>query len=76
MSKIKQLVNNMNLVKVRFTIQLLTFILFVYGGYFAIDFGSRLPIFACPYNGEAVGTCYLIPLQHQLSRPTEIYSQP
>ena len=72
MSKIKQLVNNMNLIKVRFTIQLLTFILFVYGGYFAIDFGSRLPIFACPYNKEAVGACYLIPLQHQLGMPAQI----
>ena len=62
----------MNLKKVRFVIQLFSFILFVYGGYFAIDLGSKLPIFACPYNGESGGACYLIPLQHQLSMPAQI----
>lgn len=62
----------MNLQKVRFMIQLFSFILFVYGGYFAIDLGSKLPIFACPYNGDAAGACYLIPLQHQLSMPAQI----
>ena len=72
MGKIKKLVNNMNLTKVRFTIQLLTFVLFVYGGYFAVNLGSNLPIFACPYNGEAAGACYLIPLQHQLSMPAQV----
>ncbi|MDY0403210.1 4Fe-4S binding protein [Sulfurovum sp.] len=72
MQKIKKMINNMNLQKVRFIIQLFSFILFVYGGYFAIDLGSKLPIFACPYNGEAAGACYLIPLQHQLSMPAQI----
>lgn len=62
----------MNLQRVRFIIQLFSFILFVYGGYFAIDLGSKLPVFACPYNGEAAGACYLIPLQHQLSMPVQI----
>ena len=66
MNKIKNTINNMNLKKVRFVIQILTFILFVYGGYFAIDLGSRLPIFACAFNSETPGACYLIPLQHQL----------
>ncbi len=72
MNKIKTMINNMNLIKVRFVIQLLTFILFVYGGYFAIDLGSRLPVFACPFNGEAAGACYLIPLQHQLGMPAQV----
>jgi ferredoxin-type protein NapH len=71
-NKIKKTVNNMNLHKVRFIIQILAFILFVYGGYFAIDFGSKLPIFTCPYNKAAPGACYLIPLQHQLSIPTKV----
>ncbi|MDA3946759.1 MAG: 4Fe-4S binding protein [Helicobacteraceae bacterium] len=71
-SKIKDLINNMNLAKVRFWTQLVTFVLFVYGGYFAIDLGSELPIFACPYNGESAGACYLIPLQHQLSMPAKV----
>jgi len=72
LKKIHTILNNMNLQKVRFTVQLLSFVLFVYGGYFAIDFGSKLPIFACPYNKEAVGACYLIPLQHQLSMPAQV----
>lgn len=72
MNRLKKMINNMNLFKVRFTIQLLTFVLFVYGGYFAIELGSKLPVFACPYNTEAAGACYLIPLQHQLSMPAQI----
>jgi polyferredoxin len=71
-SKIKNFINNMNLIRFRFWIQLISFVLFVYGGYFAIELGSRLPIFACPYNGESAGACYMIPLQHQLAMPTEI----
>jgi ferredoxin-type protein NapH len=72
MTKLKRIVNNMNLSKVRFWIQLITFVLFVYGGYLAIDLGSRLPIFACPYNDGAPGACYMIPLQHQLGMNTEV----
>lgn len=71
-SKIKRIINNMNLKRVRFWTQLLTFILFVYGGYFSIELGSKLPIFACPYNEQSAGACFLIPLQHQLSMPTQI----
>ncbi len=70
--KIAKAVNNMNLYRVRFIIQLLTFILFVYGGYFAVSLGSSLPIFACPYNRDSAGACYLVPLQHQFSMPTQI----
>lgn len=72
MPKIKRYLNNINLIRFRFWIQLVTFILFVYGGYFAIDFGSRLPIFACPYNTQSAGACYMIPMQHQLGMPTQI----
>jgi len=71
-SKIKKIINNMNLSRVRFWIQLFSFVLFVYGGYFAIDLGSKLPIFTCPYNEQSGATCYLIPLQHQLSMPAQI----
>jgi ferredoxin-type protein NapH len=70
--KIKNFINNMNLVRVRFWTQLITFILFIYGGYFAIALGSKLPIFACPYNTKSAGACYMIPLQHQLSMPIQI----
>lgn len=71
-NKIKRYINNVNLVRVRFWTQVITFILFVYGGYFAIELGSRLPIFACPYNSQSAGACYMIPLQHQLGMPTQI----
>lgn len=70
--KIREIVNGMNLVRVRFWIQLVTFVFFVYGGYFTIELGSKLPVFACPYNAQSAGACYLIPLQHQLSMPTQI----
>ena len=70
--RIKKIVNNVNLYRFRFIIQLLTFILFVYGGYFAVNLGSSLPIFSCPYNEQSGATCYLIPLQHQLAMPTQI----
>lgn len=71
-SKIKNIINNMNLVRVRFWTQIITFVFFVYGGYFAIELGSKLPIFACPYNTNSAGACFLIPLQHQLSMPTQV----
>jgi len=72
LSRLKKTVNNVNLIRFRNIIQILTFVLFIYGGYFAIDFGSKLPIFACPYNDTTAGACYLIPLQHQLSMPTQV----
>jgi ferredoxin-type protein NapH len=70
--KVKNFINNGDLRKVRFYTQIITFILFVYGGYFAISFGSSFPIFVCPFNSESAATCYLISLQHQLARPTQV----
>ncbi len=75
-NKIKNFINNGDLRKVRFWIQLVSFVLFVYGGYLAINFGSSFPIFTCPYNGDVSATCYLISLQHQLALPTKILFSP
>lgn len=75
-NKIRNFINNGDLRKVRFWIQLASFILFVYGGYLAINFGSSFPIFTCPYNGDVSATCYLISLQHQLALPTKILFSP
>ncbi|MDD5405581.1 MAG: 4Fe-4S binding protein [Sulfurovaceae bacterium] len=75
-NKIKNFINNGDLRKVRFWIQLISFILFVYGGYWAINLGSSFPVFACPYNGHAGATCYLISLQHQLSMPAKVLFSP
>ncbi|MDD5057562.1 MAG: 4Fe-4S binding protein [Sideroxydans sp.] len=67
---IRDAVNQVHFNRFRFWFQLLAFALFVYGGYLAIDFGSRLPFFSCGYNQEGrAGVCYLLPLQHQLSQP-------
>jgi ferredoxin len=66
---VRDAVNQVNFNRFRFWFQLFGFILFVYGGYAAIDLGSRLPFFSCGFNQEGRGgVCYLLPLQHQLSR--------
>ncbi len=72
MERIRSKINNGDLRRFRFWVQIVSFVIFVYGGYFAMDLGSSFPIFTCPYNEESGATCYLISLQHQLSRPTEM----
>ncbi len=69
MSKIKKVINYMDLRKVRFWVQIFFFVFFIYGGYLAIDLGNEMPIFSCGYNRENGGGCYFLGLQHQLARP-------
>ncbi|WP_200762269.1 4Fe-4S binding protein [Nitrosophilus alvini] len=71
MSRIKYFINRSDIRKFRFWIQLLTFVLFIYGGYLAIDLGREIPVFSCGYNDKTGGMCYFMPLQHQLARPWE-----
>lgn len=59
----------MNVQRLRLIVQLISFVILVYGGYFAIDFGSRLPTFSCAFVEGNGGACFLISLQHQLARP-------
>jgi polyferredoxin len=66
MNKIKTFLNNADVSRFRFWVQIFSFILFVYGGYWGITVAQNLPIFACPYNHATGGTCFLISLQHQL----------
>jgi len=66
LKRIKQKTDMANVSRLRFWIQLLTFLLFAYGGYFLIHIGSQVPSFACPYNQGSPGTCYLIAMQHGL----------
>ncbi len=66
MKKIRTFINNSNLSRFRFYFQIAAFILFIYGGYFSITISEKLPVFACPFNKISGGTCYLLPLQHQL----------
>ena len=66
MKKIKNYINNANISRFRFYIQILAFALFVYGGYLFIHVGSKVPAFVCPYSSGSSGTCYLIAAQHGL----------
>ena len=70
MAKLTQAIDHMNLKRFRFWFQLSAFVFIIYGGMLAVDLGNSLPTFSCGYNqtGRA-GVCYLLPLQHQLSRP-------
>jgi len=67
--KIKNIINNINLRKFRFIVQLIFFIIFVYGGYLVIDLGREIPMFSCGYNDKCGGSCFFLALQHQLARP-------
>lgn len=70
MKRLKDAVDRVDLNRFRFWFQLAMFALLVYGGYLAVDLGSRLPMFSCGFNEEGrAGVCYLLPLQHQLSLP-------
>ncbi len=70
LQSLRDAVNQVHFNRFRFWFQLLAFVLFVYGGYLAIDLGSRLPFFSCGYNQQGrAGVCYLLPLQHQLGLP-------
>ncbi len=69
LQRVRGAVNRVDFNRFRFWFQLVAFVLFVYGGYFAIDLGSKLPFFSCGYNQDGrAGVCYLLPLQHQLGR--------
>lgn len=68
-SKIRKWINNGNVSGFRFWIQIITFVLFVYGSYFLIQVGQNLPTFACPYNPGSPGTCFLMSVQHQMHTP-------
>ncbi len=59
----------MNVQRIRLIVQSILFIVLTYGALFYIDLGSRLPTFSCAYVDDNGGGCFLIGLQHMLSRP-------
>jgi len=65
-NRLQKHINNSNLSRFRLIVQILAFLLLIYGGYASIHIGTSIPTFACPYNQECPGTCYLISAQHQL----------
>lgn len=69
MTRLRTAINNVDLRRFRFWLQLLFFALFVYGGYLAINLGQYLPTFSCGFNNEGRGgVCFFLPLQHMLAR--------
>jgi len=71
---LRRRVNNMNLVRFRFWFQIAAFAFIVYGGYIGLDFGNKLPTFACVYNAEGTGgKCYVGMLQHDLKHPIDMF---
>jgi polyferredoxin len=67
-TRIRAAINNVNLRRFRFWAQIGFFLLFVYGGYFAINLSNELPTFACAFNREGRGgVCFLMPLQHLMA---------
>lgn len=50
-------------------VQLLFFLLLVYGGTLALNLGDQLPTFACVFGKERGGSCYLMGFQHQMALP-------
>jgi len=65
-SRLKKYINNSNISRFRLVFQIIAFLFLIYGGYLSINIGTSIPTFACPYNQECPGTCYLISVQHQL----------
>jgi len=65
MNRINTFLNNGNINRFRTIVQILTFVLLMYGGLAHISISERIPTFACPYNPASGGTCYLIAIQHQ-----------
>ncbi len=53
----------MKIFKLRFRIQLITFVILTYGGRIGLNFSHALPCFACPYVSGCAGHCYLMALQ-------------
>jgi len=59
----------MKVQRIRLIIQILAFILLIYGGAFGIDLGRSLPTFSCAYVKSRGGVCFFMPFQHMLGLP-------
>jgi len=67
MRRLRDLLNQGDVDRLRFHVQWISFGLLVYGGQVAVALGNSLPTFACPFTPARGGTCYLFALQHQLN---------
>lgn len=69
MNKLLQTINNSNVSRFRFYVQIIFFGILIYGGYLAINIGDQLPTFACIFDDARGGSCYLMGFQHQMATP-------
>lgn len=69
MNSFRKKLNNSDINRFRFYFQIGAFVLLIYGGYLAINIGDQLPTFACVFEDNRGGSCYLLGLQHQMSLP-------
>lgn len=59
--------------RLRFWVQIVFFLLLLYGGLFAVNIGDQLPTFSCVFNDNRGGSCYLMGFQHQMALPFKQY---
>lgn len=71
-SKLGKALNRYSISRFRFYFQIAAFILLVYGGYWAVNIGDRLPTFACVFEEGRGGSCYLMGFQHQMALPFKV----
>ena len=69
MTSLQKKINNANISRFRWYLQLAAFGLLIYGGYLAINIGDQLPTFACVFADKRGGSCYLMGFQHQMATP-------
>ncbi|MBA3016077.1 MAG: 4Fe-4S binding protein [Proteobacteria bacterium] len=68
-SSICQRLDNGSVSWLRRWVQIVFFLLLVFGGMVAINLGNQLPTFACVFDQERGGSCYLMGFQHQMALP-------
>ncbi|MFC2173315.1 4Fe-4S binding protein, partial [Acidobacteriota bacterium] len=71
MKKISGFLNRCDINRFRAVMQIAALAVIIYGGMAAIDLGSRLPTFSCPFNETSCGSCYLYGFQHQMTIPAK-----
>ncbi len=69
MRKLREMLDKADINQFRFWTQIFFFALFIYGGWWALNWSERLPVFACAFVQDRCGSCYLLGLQHQMTAP-------
>lgn len=72
-SRLKKWANGLDIVVLRRWVQVVFFVLLVWGGGLALNVGNSLPTFACVFDQTRGGSCYLMGFQHQMATPWPQY---